>query len=104
MTNDDISGETALFWGEQAPKTAPVEIRMTTNHDNTYVLLQNKVLSKRASSLTLPLLKPTPQFHWGDSGGSSKLLDRQTLLVDQLIDLRSTQTEGFGDLWNGPEQ
>jgi len=30
-TNGDISGETALFWGEKLPKTAQFEIKTPTN-------------------------------------------------------------------------
>jgi hypothetical protein len=33
MTNDDIWGEMALFWGDLSLKTAQSEIRTTTNDD-----------------------------------------------------------------------
>ena len=55
---------------------------------------------EKASSELLPFFEPALQRHRGDPDRSSKSQDRQVLLADQLVDLRSPQAEGFACLGN----
>jgi hypothetical protein len=57
MTNDDIWGEMALFWGNLSLKTAQSEIRTTTNDDNDRILVCPWF--SEADSSTLSFFKPT---------------------------------------------
>jgi hypothetical protein len=75
--------------------------QMITNDDNDRIPIC--LWFSEAASSTLSFFKPMLEFHWGNACRSPKLLDGQPLFPDQLIDLRSAQVEGFGDLGNGPQ-